>query len=403
MLPKQTEAGNPDFRIWDGKGKIIGYVEAKTPGSRLERVAQSEQLRRYRETFDNVVLTDFLHFVLFREGVEVAHAELGDAVALTLGHVPPLKDVEGTVELFTRFFDYRLPERLGPKTLAERLARLTRFLRDQVIEEELRRGKESKLYGFFETFKEVLIADLNERQFADLFAQTLTYGLFAARIRAGKGEFNRKLAYALIPHTLGVLRDVFKFISMADLPPHLEVTLDDIAAVLEVADVNEILAEYQRSRGSRDPIVHFYETFLAEYDPELRERRGVYYTPEPVVHYIVESVHKLLQSRFSKLLGLAEEGVTLLDPGAGTLTFPAVAVERATEVYAKAYGEGGLSKLLRERILPNYFAFELMMAPYAVGHLKIGLVFEALGYRLSENERSTSTSPTPWSLSALSR
>ncbi len=113
MLPKKTEAGNPDFRIWDGKGKIVGYVEAKTPGSRLERVAQSEQLRRYRETFDNVVLTDFLHFVLFREGVEVAHAELGDAVALTLGHVPPPKDVEGTAELFARFFDYRLPERLG--------------------------------------------------------------------------------------------------------------------------------------------------------------------------------------------------------------------------------------------------------------------------------------------------
>jgi len=195
VLPKKTEAGNPDFRVWDGKGKIVGYVEAKAPGTRLDRVARSEQLRRYRETFDNVVLTDFLHFVLFREGVEVARAELADAVALTLGHVPPPKEVEGTTELFARFFDYRLPERLGPKALAGRLARLTRFLRDQVIEEELRQGRESPLYGFFKTFKEVLVADLDEQKFADLFAQTLTYGLFAARIRAGEGGFNRKLAY----------------------------------------------------------------------------------------------------------------------------------------------------------------------------------------------------------------
>ena len=233
------------------------------------------------------MLTDFLRFVLFREGAEVARATLAEPVALTLGRVPPLADAPGTRALFERFFDYALPAKLGPRPLAERLARLTRFLRDQVIEEEVRKGKAGELYEFYQTFKKVLIADLTEKQFADLFAQTLTYGLFAARIRA-EGEFNRRLAYDLIPHTLGVLRDVFRFISLAELPEHLEATLDDIAAVLQAADVAAILSEYQKSRGSRDPIVHFYETFLAEYDPELRERRGVYYTPEPVVHYIVE-------------------------------------------------------------------------------------------------------------------
>ena len=386
VLPKPTEAGNPDFRVWDGKSQIIGYAEAKTPGADLDRVARSEQLRRYRETFDNVLLTDFLRFVLFREGAEVARATLAEPVALTLGRVPPLADAPGTRALFERFFDYALPAKLGPRPLAERLARLTRFLRDQVIEEEVRKGKAGELYEFYQTFKKVLIADLTEKQFADLFAQTLTYGLFAARIRA-EGEFNRRLAYDLIPHTLGVLRDVFRFISLAELPEHLEATLDDIAAVLQAADVAAILSEYQKSRGSRDPIVHFYETFLAEYDPELRERRGVYYTPEPVVHYIVESVHHLLKARFAKTLGLAEEGVTLLDPAAGTLTFPALAVERAAGEYRAAYGEGAVGRVIKDRLLPHYYAFELMMAPYAVGHLKIGLVLEALGYRLGEDER----------------
>ncbi|WP_457636843.1 type ISP restriction/modification enzyme [Oceanithermus sp.] len=387
-LPKKTEAGNPDFRVWDGRARIIGYVEAKKPGENLDAVAQSEQLERYRNTFPNVILTDFFTFILFRDGVEVARATLAQLPPARLGRVPPLHDEEGFLSLLRHFFDYSLPEKIGARPLAERLARLTRFLRDQVIATELARGKESPLYGFLDVFKKTLIADLKAGQFADLFAQTLTYGMFAARIRA-REEFNRKLAYDYIPHTLGVLREVFRYISLADLPRHLEVTLDDIAAVLQAADVAAILEEYQKTHHSTDPIVHFYETFLAEYDPGLRERRGVYYTPEPVVRYIVESVHHLLKTRFDAPLGLAdaERPVTLLDPAAGTLTFPAMAVERAAAEYRGTWGDAGIKDLIKHHVLPRFFAFELMMAPYAVGHLKIGLVLEALGYELAEDER----------------
>ncbi len=305
-----------------------------------------------------------------------------------MGRTPPLHDEEGFLDLLRRFFDYALPEKIGARPLAERLARLTRFLRDQVIATELAEGKKSPLYGFLEVFKKTLIADLKAEQFADLFAQTLTYGMFAARIRA-REQFNRKLAYDYIPHTLGVLREVFRYISLADLPKHLEVTLDEIAAVLQAADVAGILEEYQKTHHSTDPIVHFYETFLAEYDPTLRERRGVYYTPEPVVRYIVESVHHILKTRFGAPLGLAdgERPVTLLDPAAGTLTFPAMAVERAAEEYRDTWGSAGVQGMIKNHVLPNFFAFELMMAPYAVGHLKIGLVLEALGYELAEEQR----------------
>ncbi len=387
-LPKKTEAGNPDFRVWDGAGKIIGYVEAKKPGENLDAVAQSEQLRRYRGTFPNVVLTDFFTFVLYREGQEIARATLAQLPPALMGRTPPLHDEEGFLDLLRRFFDYALPEKIGARPLAGRLARLTRFLRDQVIATELAEGKKSPLYGFLEVFKKTLIADLKAEQFADLFAQTLTYGMFAARIRA-REQFNRKLAYDYIPHTLGVLREVFRYISLADLPKHLEVTLDEIAAVLQAADVAGILEEYQKTHHSTDPIVHFYETFLAEYDPTLRERRGVYYTPEPVVRYIVESVHHILKTRFGAPLGLAdgERPVTLLDPAAGTLTFPAMAVERAAEEYRDTWGSAGVKDLIKHHVLPRFFAFELMMAPYAVGHLKIGLVLEALGYELAEEER----------------
>ncbi len=154
-----------------------------------------------------------------------------------------------------------------------------------------KRGKAS-ISGFYEAFKQYLISGLTKEEFADLYSQTITYGLFAART-SSENRFNRKLAYDNIPQTIGILRDVFKFISLGDLPQQMEWIIDDISEVLAVADVNVILRKYFHEGKGKDPIVHFYETFLAEYDPQYREKRGVYYTPEPVVSYIVRSLHAI--------------------------------------------------------------------------------------------------------------
>ena len=262
-------------------------------------------------------------------------------------------------------------------------------MRDNVIEEELREEKTKStqtLEGFYKAFKDYLISSLTLKDFSNLFAQTITYGLFAARSRAEDG-FNRKLAYDYIPHTIGILRDVFRFISSADLPQSMEWIVDDIAEVLDATDVKKIIGDFYKEGKGKDPIIHFYETFLAEYDPKERGKRGVYYTPEPVVSYIVRSVHKLLKEKFGKEDGFATSSVTVLDPAAGTLTFPAFAIHEAVKEYKNKYGEGGVANLIRDHILKNFYAFELMMAPYAVGHLKIGFVLEELGYKLSENER----------------
>jgi len=167
----------------------------------------------------------------------------------------------------------------------------------------------------------------------------------------------------------------------------LECSVDDIAEVLSVADVKGILHQFFHEGKGADPIVHFYETFLAKYDPEERERRGVYYTPEPVVSYIVRSLHQILQGKFGKADGLASSGVTLLDPAAGTMTFVAQAAKLAVEEFVGKYGEAGRKNFIRDHILENFYAFELMMAPYAVGHLKMGFFLEELGYQLSEDER----------------
>jgi predicted helicase len=258
-----------------------------------------------------------------------------------------------------------------------------------VVAEELReeqaQGK-GDLLGFYEAFQKYLIARLSLEDFADLYAQTITYDLFAARTRSGDG-FNRRTAFDSIPHTIGILRDVFRFISLGDLPKQLEWIVDEISGVLAVADAGGILDRFYREAKGSDPIIHFYETFLAEYDPEERERRGVYYTPEPVVSYIVRSLHWLLKEKFGRREGLASEGVTLLDPAAGTMTFVAKACEEAVREFEAKYGTGGRENFIREHILKNYYAFELMMAPYAVGHLKMSFFLEELGHRLSDGER----------------
>jgi hypothetical protein len=390
VLPKPTEAGNPDFRVWDGSYQVIGYIEAKAPGANLDQVETSEQLQRYLHTFPNVILTDFYGFRLYRDGVLLERALLARPfIAQKLKAKPPTEQVEALTRLFETFFSFALPPSFTAEDLARELARRTRFMRDEVIRPELKQQvsvQQGPLYGFYDAFRKYLIASLTEEQFADLYAQTITYGLFAARTRA-QGQFNRLVAYALIPATIGILRDVFQFISLGQPSPQMGAIVDDIAAVLNAANVQAILTQYFRQGKGDDPILHFYETFLAEYDPETRERRGVYYTPQPVVRYIVRAVHDLLKTRFSMPGGLADMQVTLLDPAAGTLTFPAEAIHLAFQEFTGEYGAGAKQNFLRDHILPHFYAFELLMAPYAIGHMKIGFLLEALGVPLQAGER----------------
>src|SRR4030066_1608283 len=167
----------------------------------------------------------------------------------------------------------------------------------------------------------------------------------------------------------------------------MEWIVDDISEVLAVTDVKDILHQYFHEGKGKDPIIHFYETFLAEYDPKMREKRGVYYTPEPVVSYIVRSLHHILKQQFNRNDGFSNDLVTVLDPAAGTLTFLAEAAKLAVDEFVSKYGEGGRENFIKEHILKNFYAFELMMAPYAVGHLKMSFLLEELGYRLQKDDR----------------
>jgi len=390
-LPKKTEAGNPDFRVWDGKQHIVGYIEAKAPTIEyLNQIETTDQLKRYLHIFPNLILTNFFEFRLYRNGTLIDKVSVAKPFLLhKLKTVPQVENEAGFVKLLEKFFSFSLPKVYDAKTLAKELAKRTRFLKDEIVIQQLREEENTRkghIFGFYEAFKKYLISGLTKEDFADLYSQTITYGLFAARTRSENG-FNRKLAYDSIPHTIGILRDVFKFISLEDLPQQMEWIIDDIAEVLAVTDVKNILHQYFHEGKGKDPIVHFYETFLTEYDPKAREKRGVYYTPEPVVSYIVRSLHHILKEHFNRQDGFASDTVTVLDPAAGTLTFLAEASKLAVEEFVVKYGEGGKENLIREHLLKNFYAFELMMAPYAVGHLKMSFLLEELGYKLRKDDR----------------
>src|SRR3989304_3378717 len=390
-LPKKTDAGNPDFRVWDGNQHIVGYIEAKAPTNEyLDQIETTDQLKRYLKTFPNLMLTNFLEFRLYRNEDRIERVCVGRPFVLhKLKTVPPVENVPEFLGLLEKFFSFSLPKFYNAESLAITLADKTRFLRDEVITQELREedeGKRKSITGFYEAFKQYLISDLTKEAFADLYSQTITYGLFASRIRAKNG-FNRKLAYDNIPQTIGILRDIFQFISLGNLPKPMEWIVDDISEVLSVADVNNILHQYFHEGKGKDPVIHFYETFLAEYDPETRAKRGVYYTPEPVLSYIVRSLHTILKEHFQRKEGFANETGPVLDPAAGTLTFLAEASKLAVEEFTSKYGKGGTERFIREHILRNFYAFELMMAPYAVGHLKMSFLLEELGYRLKDEDR----------------
>jgi type I restriction-modification system DNA methylase subunit len=389
VLPRQTEAGNPDMRVWSGQQHITGYIECKKPEeANLDRIEVSDQLKRYLKAFPNVILTNFLEFRLYRSGQPVGQpVTIGSLQALQAGMKVPLQHEDQFRELVERFFDFQLPRAYTAQTLAVALADRTRYLQQQVLAQLLDdedHKRDSELVDLLAEFKQVLMSGLTNDTFADLYAQTITYGLFAARMRV-TGTFTRQTAIDGIPATIGILRKLFKYISIGDTPERLRVIIDDIADVLAVTDTDTVFKGYDKN--GRDPVADFYETFLGEYDPAKKKQHGVYYTPQPVVSYIVRSVDQILRDSFGKPDGLADSSVTVLDPAAGTMTFPATAMRLAAETYKAKYGDGSLDSWIKGHVLRDFYAFELMMAPYAIGHLRMGTLLTELGYTMSPDDR----------------
>jgi predicted helicase len=382
ILPQHIAQGAPDIRV--SKGTIVfGYIEAKDIGIDLNAIEKSEQLKRYL-ALPNLILTDYLEFRWFAEGKLMRKSRLG--VLKDNKVKPDAAGIQDTASLLDGFLGYKGESAETPKELAKHMARLAHFIR-QEIENELEGTKPSQsLTSQLSAFRDNLIPDLDNKKFADMYAQTITYGLFAAKLQEPeKPGFSRTTASELIPKTNPFLRETFQHIAFG-LEGIVLFWVDELVELLNRTAM-EIFENFGKSTAKTDLVVHFYETFLAEYDSALRKTRGVYYTPEPVVSYIVRSVDYLLKTRFDKPQGLADKSVLVLDPAVGTATFLYMVIREIFEAQQKAGQAGYWDTYVAENLLKRIFGFELLMAPYTVAHLKLGLLLKETGYTFHSDER----------------
>jgi hypothetical protein len=427
--PQRIACGAPDLVVIEATGfPNIGYIEAKDVGKSLDDAERTDQLRRYRTALVNLVLTDYREFRWYVDGERRGVARLTRPAAG--GKLVAEKGGSAAVEaLLTDFLCHKPQPIASPQALATRMARLAHMIRDIIVAAFEGDKPSDLLRGWREAFAQVLIADLDQPgktgEFADMLAQTLAYGLFSARVMDISPGFTRQEAQYLIPKSNPFLRDFFFQVSgpqMDDEP--FAGFVADLVSLLSDADMVSILAEFGKRSGQEDPIMHFYETFLAAYDPKLREARGVYYSPGPVASYIVRSVDYLLRTCFRRPQGLADSTqieidnpapapsgkggdkppkkikvhkVLMLDPATGTATFPYTVIDHIRAGFMQSGNAGMWSGYVREHLLPRLFGFELLMAPYAVAHFKLGLQLagldlpdglrQAWAYDFSQDER----------------
>src|ERR1035437_4282178 len=246
--------------------------------------------------------------------------------------------------------------------LADSMAGYARTMQQQTIVAFQQESDGGWLHQWLKAFQGTLIPDLDEKKFSDMFAQTLVYGLFATRVHTpAKEEFTRNSAARAIPKTNPFLQQLFYEITGPKLPDSIAWVMEDIVALLNHADMPAVLKDFGKGKGKEDPVVHFYETFLAAYDPKMRELRGVFYTPGPAVSYIVRSVDHLLKTRFKRPKGLADENTLVLDPATGTATFPYFVINHIHQKFAKQ--KGAWDSYVANHLLNRVFGFELLIAP----------------------------------------
>jgi predicted helicase len=403
--PKRIKCGAPDFIVTRGETPL-GYMEAKDVDVSLDREEKGEQMHRYLGSLDNLVLTDYLEFRWYVRGEHRLTASLGKVKGKGKMRAEDGGATE-VAELLTAFLNAKVPTVNSPKELAVRMAAIAQLIRSAIErafnEEALEEEHPDPLHDQLKGFRDVLIHDLTPEQFADMYAQTAAYGLFAARCNAKSGAtFTREHAAYDLPKTNPFLRKLFNQIAGPELDERVAWAVDDLAELLNRTNIDAILKDFGKRTRQEDPVVHFYETFLAAYDQKLREARGVYYTPEPVVSYIVRSVDYILKTDFKLKDGLAnaskvkiktsEKGgqfethkVLLLDPATGTGTFLYSVINHIFETFKS--NRGMWSSYVSEHLLPRLFGFELLMAPYAVAHLKLGLLLAETGYNFAVDER----------------
>ena len=391
--------GAPDFLITKDS-LTLGYIENKRINAPLDEITQDKQIQKYFRLSSNIILTDYLRFCLLHQDEkgkisikqECRICELSQLQALAKNS--KLYDLDSKAkelnELFTLFFSQSLNPINTAKEFANALAQRTRILKDEMIENEAN----DSIQRLFNAFKESLYKDLEFITFADSFAQTLTYSLFLARLNNNANEtITLDNAYNFIPKSFSLIQAMSKFLRELKELDSIKWLLEEIIAIINHIDIAAIIHDINKLSQKdllgehiyKDPYLHLYEDFLKEYDESLREVRGVYYTPAPVVKFIIDSIDLTLQKDFNKQglqSAITDDNITLLDFATGTGTFLLEAFRKALESSNK-----NSVKYNPKALIQRFYGFEFLIAPYTITHLKISQAFkEEFEAQLNDNE-----------------
>jgi len=408
--PKRVaEKGAPDFKVTKS-GLIIGYVENKGIGEPLDKVLKSDQIAKYKTLSQKIIVTDYLHFAwINKDGIQ--RETLCHATDLESRKFQLREDRVAAVLALLQGFFSTAPEGIGrAQPLALALARRSQLLRDFLTEELIRQERdhrEGRLYGLFQIFRDQVFHDLTLKEFADAFAQMLAYGLFLARLNSDSEKVTLHNARQFVPGSFRLIRELVEFLGVLENPEYRDVrwVVEEVLSIINNLDLNAIhddLSFRHRKAISRkvragdedehrlferDPFIYFYEDYLKAYDAATRKARGVYYTPPPVVNFIVRAIDDILKDSFGIADGLADHRrVTVLDFACGTGTF-------LLEVFQRIFDNiggpdsGKAASVVREHMLKNLFGFEYLIAPYTIAHLKLSQYLKDQGHPLKDNER----------------
>lgn len=412
--PAKSDIGAPDFIILRGD-IAIGHLEAKDVGISLRNMkdANKKQQDRYKAGFPNLVYTNCLDWDFYRNGTLIASVCIGELDVTITTHPDQYVGLEN---LLKEFIAQRPQSITSPKVLAQRMAGKAQLIKDVLFNTLMAdKKKETELAAQYNAFKEHLIHDITLSDFSDIYAETIAYGMFAARLHdTTLNDFSRQEALTLLPKSNPFLRNLFSFIAGIDLDERIAWIIDDLAAVFQASDVAKIMEGFGKLTGRKDPFLHFYETFLAAYNPKKRKARGVWYTPEAVVNFIVRAVDEVLKTEFKLADGLADTSKTaiewdtgqrkltkkgtftkdgqnstevrqvhrvqILDPATGTGTFLAEIIKQiAPKIQGVA--PGMWSPYIEKDLIPRLHGFELLMASYAMCHMKLDMILTDLGYK----------------------
>lgn len=401
--PKRTQGfGAPDFKI-SSAGSIIGYVENKKLDEVLSKLLTSNQIKKYKALNDNILLTNYKEFVWLKGEEKISKTLFTDWDLLNRNTKLDEKNVKEVEELILKFYSQPPLKIATSKKLAEALAVRAKYLKD-FLNEELDRqhqeGKADKLVGLYETFREFIFHELTSSEFADAFAQNLAYGLFLAKLNANAKQVTLLNAKEFIPHSFELIKELVDFLDELKNTQYAPTRwiVEEVLTIMNNLNLQEIQRSlfYRTSKrinlfnetdyGFKDPFIYFYEDFLAAYDKALRKAKGVYYTPPPIVNFIVRAINDILKTTFNIKDGLADMNkVTVLDFATGTGTFLVDIIQHIIE--SAPANTAKRRQLVKEHILKNLYGFEYLIAPYTIAHLKLSQYLKDAGYPLEENER----------------